>query len=296
MESQLELAVILTTYQRPQHLERSLLSLALQQGMQGRFEVVVADDGSKDSTHEVVEQFARTVDFPVRWISHEHAGFRVALCRNDGARASTASYLLFSDGDCLFPLDHLRKHLMARRSGIVRAGDCLRLSEEVTARIDTEAIKSGDYLRWTSSRDRRRLFRKRIKERCYQFMHHRLKPKLTGWNIGISRADFEAVNGFDESFVGWGCEDDDIAWRLRSSGRRIASALPFTHAYHMWHATAPSCPAKWGDGPNVDLLQIGKRPVRCVAGLLQEPGQAATDADESRVLSYRVKRGSKCVV
>ena len=39
-----DLAVILTTYQRPAHLRRSLASLALQRGVTGRFEVVVTDE------------------------------------------------------------------------------------------------------------------------------------------------------------------------------------------------------------------------------------------------------------
>ena len=44
-------------------------------------------------------------------------------------------------------------------------------------------------------------------------------------------------------------------YRLRSAGRRIASALGYTHGYHMWHPTEPSRPAKWTDGPNVERLQ-----------------------------------------
>jgi GT2 family glycosyltransferase len=270
MQSSLELSVILTTYQRPEHLKRSLVSLSLQRDVAGRFEVIVADDGSVDSTERVVKDFSRTVDFSVRWITHPHQGFRVALCRNDGARASAAPYLLFSDGDCLFPADHLRKHLLARRRGVVRAGDCLRLGEAATERIDAAAIASGVYRKWASRGDRRRLMQKRFKERWYQLVRHRFKPKLTGWNIGIFRRDFEAVNGFDESFIGWGCEDDDLAMRLRKAGLRIITALPYTHGYHMWHPTTPSYPTKWGEGSNADRLQH-IRPVRCVAGLVYEP-------------------------
>jgi glycosyltransferase involved in cell wall biosynthesis len=297
MTSELELAVILTTYQRPQHLERSLISLSLQQGVSGKFEVIVADDGSTDSTERIVHEFARRADFPVRWISHPHDGFRVALCRNDGARASTAPYLLFTDGDCLFPADHLQKHLHARKPGVVRAGDCLRLGEKATDRVDAVAIESGAYRKWAFAVDRRRLIQKRFKERCYELMRHRFRPKLTGWNIGIARHDFEVVNGFDESFVGWGCEDDDLAFRLRKAGRRIASALPYTHGYHMWHPTAPSCPARWSDGPNVERLQTMDRPVRCAFGLLHDVEELEGDASaDVEVVSFRVPRQSKCAV
>jgi GT2 family glycosyltransferase len=267
MPSQLELSVILTTYERPAHLERSLTSLAMQRGMTDKFEVIVADDGSTDHTHSLVRSFARTANFPLKLATHPHCGFRVSLCRNDGVRASSAPYLLFTDSDCLFPPDHLQRHVQARKRGVVRAGDCYRLDQESTARADTAAITSGAYQTWVSLEERLRLFQKRFKERYYQFMRHPTRPKLTGYNIGISREDLEAVNGFDEDFVGWGCEDDDLAYRLRRAGRRIASALPYTCGFHMWHPEAPSRPAKWNEGNNVGRLHQD-RPTRCRAGIV----------------------------
>jgi glycosyltransferase involved in cell wall biosynthesis len=264
-----ELSVILTTYERPAHLERSLASLALQRGVTGQFEVVVADDGSRDGTHNVVRRFACTVDFPVKLTSHSHHGFRVALCRNDGVRASDAPYLLFTDSDCIFPPDHLGQHLRARKPGTVRAGDCDRLDQQATEKLGLAAIESGAYQRWVSAGERRRMLQRLIKDPCYQLIGHRAKPKLTGCNIGISRRDLETVNGFDESFVGWGCEDDDLAFRLRKSGMQIVSVLHYTSAYHMWHPTHPTRPGKWTDGPNVARLQDLERPNRCNAGLIQ---------------------------
>jgi glycosyltransferase involved in cell wall biosynthesis len=278
MLSQLEMSVILTTYERPAHLERSLMSLTKQHGVAGKFEVIVSDDGSTDRTQSVVRRFARIADFLIKWVSHPHNGFRVALCRNDGVRASRGPYLLFTDSDCIFPADHLQKHLVARRRGIIRAGDCFRLDQESTERIDEDAIASGEYGAWVSREERQRLFQKKIKEQYYQFVRHPTKPKLTGYNIGMFREDFEAVNGFDASFVGWGCEDDDLAFRLRKAGRRIVSALPYTHGYHLWHPAEPSRPAKWTDGPNVCRLANVDRPVKCKAGLVS----MASDIDEAK--------------
>ena len=90
---ELELSVILTTYERPPHLERSLASLAAQRNMAGRFEVVVVDDGSKDRTHEVVQRFARTVEFPVKLTTHEHDGFRVASAATTACGRASGKYL-----------------------------------------------------------------------------------------------------------------------------------------------------------------------------------------------------------
>ncbi len=273
MPSGLELSLILTTYQRPQHLERSLASLALQRGVAGRFEVIVSDDGSTDRTQLVVEKFAPNANFPVKFITHPHRGFRVSLCRNDGVRTSKGRYLLFSDSDCIFPPDHLQRHLAAKRPRAIRAGNCFRLDEAVTNRIDMAAISSGAFRSWVPASERLRLYKKWVKELYYQFIQHPTKPKLTGCNIGISREDLEVVNGFDESFVGWGCEDDDLAFRLRKAGMRIISALGYTHAYHMWHPTDPTQPGKWTDGPNVGRLQQLDRPIRCQSGLVQLSGQ-----------------------
>ncbi len=91
-----EIAICVTTYQKPWHLRRVLASIAGQQGVEGKFEVAVTDDGSTDETPEIVEEFRRRVDFPVRFTTHEHTVFHPARCRNDGARATSAPYLLFS--------------------------------------------------------------------------------------------------------------------------------------------------------------------------------------------------------
>jgi len=292
MPSKLELSVVLTTYQRPKHLERSLTSLALQQGVDGKYEVIVADDGSEDRTHSLVRKFMRTANFPIKLITHPHRGFRVALCRNDGVRASTGQYLLFSDSDCLFPPDHLAKHLAARRPKVVRAGNCLRLDHDATQRVDTAAITSGEYRRWVSREERQLMLHKWVKERYYQLIRHKSKPKLTGCNIGISRRDLEAVNGFDETFVGWGCEDDDLAYRLRRAGVRVATALGYTHCYHLWHPVDPTRPGKWNDGANVGRLAHLNRPITCETGLVlfndgvDDPAVAAPKASSDRSHSH----------
>ncbi|MCI0335816.1 MAG: glycosyltransferase [Planctomycetes bacterium] len=262
-----QIAVILSTYQRPDHLYRSLLSLGLQLGVEGEYEVVVTDDGSTDHTEDVVRRFAESANFPVGFTTHEHRGFHLARSRNEGALVSSAPYLLFSDGDCLFPPNHLFQHLKMRRPSFARSGDCLHLDAQSTLRIDESVVTSGAYLGWVPRSERQRLHRRWIKDRLYQVVGHQKKPKLTGSNIAVWRDDLERINGFDERFVGWGCEDDDLADRLRAAGVRIASILGSTHVFHMWHPSDPSQPKKWSDGSNVDYLLRQEKPTRCEIGL-----------------------------
>jgi len=268
MAARPQIAVILSTFQRPAHLRRSLVSLALQRHVDGQFEVVVTDDGSSDETEDVVRRFAASTTIPVTFSTHPHQHYHVARCRNEGALASRAPYLIFVDSDCVFPPDHLSEHLRRRRKGVVWSGDCLRLDAETSSRIDEAAIASGAYRSWIPRSARRQLWRRQLKDWFYQVIRHPNKPKLIGCNIALWRSDFEQVNGFDENFSGWGCEDDDLADRLRAAGLRIASSLRLTqHVVHLWHPAETSQPRNWSDGVNVGYLRRQNKPTRCVTGL-----------------------------
>jgi hypothetical protein len=148
-----------------------------------------------------------------------------------------------------------------------------------------------------TSNERRWIFGKLIKDPCYQWIDHRTKPKLTGCNIGIARSEIDAVNGFDEHFVGWGCEDDDLAYRLRKAGVRVVSVLHYTRAYHMWHPVHPTRPEKWADGPNVGRLQSLDRPIVCHAGVVSilkmpDRGSETGDGELTPDVPYRVRKAA----
>lgn len=262
-----QVSVIISTYQRPNHLRRSLLSLALQRGVGVPFEIVVTDDGSQDHTPEVVHRFSESVDIPVRFVTHEHHGFHAARCRNHGVSASRGAYLIFFDGDCIFPPDHLGQHLRARRPGMARTGDSYRLDQATAERIDEAAIRSAAFVDWVPRRELSRMRRRWFRELFYTSIRHRQKPKVMAGNLAVWRDDFERINGFDEQFVGWGCEDDDLGDRLRKVGIRIAPIFGYSQGYHLWHPIDASRPTKWRDGGNVEYLSRPDKPARCVVGL-----------------------------
>ena len=195
----------------------------MQRDVAGRIEVVVTDDGSTDETPEVVHDFARSVDFPVRFTTHPHTTFQLCRCRNEGVAASTAPYLLFLDGDCLLPPDHVAIHLQRRRPGAVRAGTFVRFDEQTSARIDDDVIRRGEFVKWAPAKKLRRMRAKGWRSILYEWVGHPTKPRLAGNNVGIWRSDYERINGYDENFVGWGWEDDDLGRRLR----RCRRANPF---------------------------------------------------------------------
>jgi GT2 family glycosyltransferase len=263
----LELTVIVTTYQRPGHLLRCLRSLSAQRGVAGRYEVIVVDDGSQDDTATCVARFARDASFPVTFLTHPHDGFQPGKGRNAGIRAAKAPYILFTDGDCVFPLDHLAQHLVARRPGVARAGDCYRLNQSQSELVDNRVLKLGDFGPFAGRAARRALGRVYRKTLLYQSLGSRTRPKVISWNMAAWRDDLLRVNGFDQRFRAWGCEDDDLGGRLRAAGVRVTTALGYTHGYHLWHALHTTTPQKWSDGLNVAYFT---RPVclaRCLEGI-----------------------------
>jgi hypothetical protein len=101
----------------------------------------------------------------------------------------------------------------------------------------------------------------------YSLIRHASKPRLRSWNVGLWRRDYVRVNGFDETYAGWGCEDDDFGVRLRRLGLRLLPIYRWTRCYHLWHPTDPSVPKKWRDGVNVAYLQRRTRLTCCRNGL-----------------------------
>jgi len=260
-------SVLVTTFRRPRHLALVLESIALQRGVPRDFEIVVADDGSGDETREVVARFATALDIPVRFTTQPHEGFRLARCRNNAARIARGDYFLFLDGDCILPRGHLAAHRARRRPGLALLGHCARLTEETSRLLVPENLSVTNLAGLVTTAEGRALDRRHRRARWHNLIRHPSKPRLTGGDFGLWRIDFERVNGFDERFVGWGQEDDDLGLRLRAAGVRLESVLDLTRSLHVWHPSDPTATPRWRDGANVAYFSRRGRLTACRAGL-----------------------------
>lgn len=269
-----DFSVVICTYQRPGHLRRCLLSLALQRGLSEGFEVVVTDDGSLDETADVVADFADSVDFPIAWTTHAHDGYHAARTRNDGVRLARGRYLLLLDGDCIVTNDHLAQHLEFRRPGVVAAGDFCRLDEAASERVTDAVVVSGEFQHWGPASERKRLAARHRKAWFYNLVRHPRKPALIGNNVGVWHDDYRRVNGFDENYRDWGCEDDDFGQRLRWAGCRLHSILGRTCTYHLWHPPHPTAPQRWSNGVNTQYF-LSRPPLAWCENGLQKPAENA---------------------
>lgn len=235
------LSVVVSTYEWPEALDAVLRGLAGQ--CDPAFDVVVADDGSTAATGAVVDRWAGTFGNRLVHAWHEDDGFRLARVRNLGATKTSGDYVVFLDGDCIPRRHFVRAMRRALLPGWFVAGTRVRLSERLTHTVLTEgrpierwsrasllARVPRDVVGWRqlTPRDRRRTWRPGLPDFWPDGNEY-------GFCTGVARKDFEAVNGVDMRFVGWGDQDVDLAIRLRRLGLRCGYAGPQSTVIHLWH-------------------------------------------------------------
>jgi glycosyltransferase involved in cell wall biosynthesis len=110
----MEISVVVITYNRSKQLARCLRSL-VRQDFQGQYEVIVVDDGSTDSTRDVVLSFKNKRRRILYW-RKQRGGY--ASARNFGLRRARGRIIAFTDDDCVVGtkwLQSLQKNLVRHK-------------------------------------------------------------------------------------------------------------------------------------------------------------------------------------
>ena len=204
--SPLLLSIVVPTYNRQRILSRTLPSLLGQQGVEGKYEVIVVVDGSTDGTLEMLNRPGWGTR--LRVMTQSHRG--LAAARNRGATAARGEILLFLDDDMMAGADlvaiHVEAHGTASQKVVLGA---LGLAEGVRRSFLKEGVAA-----WSRDMERR------LSEPGYRL-------RFDDWSFGhasVSRTLFLDLGGFDESFVSYGNEDYDLGWRLTHRGIEIQFA------------------------------------------------------------------------
>jgi glycosyltransferase involved in cell wall biosynthesis len=239
------ISVIVTTYNWPAALSEVLR--ALMEQTDENYEVIVADDGSSESTREVIRSFQqlRPTDGPRRLVHawQPDEGFRASAARNMGVFASHGNYLIFLDGDCVPRPSFVERHRLMAESGFMVSGSRVLLSQKLT-----QTLLSAKQAIPMHARGMAYWFMQRLAGNVNKilplihFPNSRLRHyrsvrwnRIKSCNLAIWKRDFVMVNGFDESFVGWGHEDADLVLRLARLGVRRKGGAFSTEVFHLWH-------------------------------------------------------------
>lgn len=231
----MRLALIVTTYERPDALAQVLRSVAHQTSPPD--ELLVADDGSGPATRAVVEGFASGSAFPVMHLWLAHDGFQAGRMRNRAIEATSCEYIVLIDGDMLLHPAFLADHRRAAARGRYQQGCRVLLDPQATAR----ALVSGDAPGFSAAGlgVRRRFYAVHAPafiRPLGQAANALLAVKAC--NQGFWREDLVRANGFDEDLSGWGAEDKELCARLDNAGVRRRSILFGAIAFHLHHPAA----------------------------------------------------------
>ena len=235
----MKISFIVLTYNRTDTLLTVLQSLARQCG--DGHEVLIADDGSRPVEVELLYKNCPAFRCPVLHVWHADTGFTAAAARNLGARSATGDYLVFLDGDCVPNKSFVAAHARLAQKGYFVNGSRVLLSEALTARVLHEPLDllSQPASFWLNCRltgDSNKL----LHMLSWPWSLFRVQKDfhwygIRSCNLGVWRDNFLAVNGFDETFEGWGHEDADLVLRLSHLGIQRKNGFLATEVYHLWH-------------------------------------------------------------
>ena len=139
--SLLKMSVVLSTCNQPAWLEKVLWGYEAQDSKD--FELIVADDGSRKETYDMLQRVVPQLSYQVKHVWHEDKGFRKCDILNKGILAVQTDYLLFSDGDCIPRKDFVSTHLSLRRKGRFLSGGYHKLSMDLSKYLSKDDILSG---------------------------------------------------------------------------------------------------------------------------------------------------------
>jgi chondroitin synthase len=235
------LSVVVPTYNRSQILSITLACLANQE-TDYEFEVIVADDGSKEDIQGVVRQFESVLD--IKHVRHADTGYRLCAVRNFGVRASVYDWVAILDCDMAPSRTWVQSYceLLAQSSEWALIGprkyvDTNGLAHELFLKepnlvsslpeVRTNNAVAGKEAGEISVDWRLEHFEKtdrlRLCDTPFRF--------FSGGNVAFHREWIERAGSFDEDFAAWGGEDNEFGYRLYRAGcyfRYVGGAL----AYH----------------------------------------------------------------
>jgi N-acetylglucosaminyl-diphospho-decaprenol L-rhamnosyltransferase len=227
-----ELAVVIVNYNTGPYLERCLISLQAHRG-DVITEVVVIDNASQDGSHTATAQHpeARLIENPTN--------LYLSPAWNQGARETTAPYLLFLNPDAEIFAGTLSDFVRVAREHPAAAivGPMIRNPDGTVYASGRRfpGVVDAAFHAMLSPFTRNNPFTRRYEMDGWDRATEREVAWVSGACMLMPREAYDAVGGFDEALPLF-AEELDIATRLQDAGRTVL----FTPQVEVLHAIGVS--------------------------------------------------------
>lgn len=192
----LSLSIIIPVYNRPQEISELLDSLSKQK-FTDNFEVLIIEDGSTNSSEEIVKNYSDQLD--VKYFFKENSG--AGASRNFGMQKASGNYFIILDSDVIVPSGYLsivKNTLEKNYTDAFGGPDAAHKSFTVTQKAINYSMTS--FLTTGGIRGKKKGVG---------------KFQLRSFNLGMSKKAFEDTKGFSKMKTG---EDIDFTFRLWEKG------------------------------------------------------------------------------
>lgn len=207
----MQVSILVPSYNQKESLQLLVASFENQTFPKSDFELIIADDGSTDSTRELVSQYRGTLN--LKFVQNQtHLGR--AQARNSAIRKAQGQYVIFLDGDMSVEPQFIEEHLAAHstRSDAVFMGKMI-----------PSPLLQNDLLSWY------RITRGAQKAKPEAPLPARYFA--TG-NSSLSMQLLKKAGFFNEEYQCWGGEDLEMGYQLESAGASffvLDKALSYHH-------------------------------------------------------------------
>ena len=276
MQQSPTISVVITTYNRPDALEAVVEACFLQDDK--NFEIIIADDGSTANTRDTIDRLRARAPVPLKHVWQPDEGFRAAMVRNRGTLAAAGDYIIFLDGDCVPQRDFIARHRRLAQPGFLVSGSRILLSQALTERvlrehIDVAGLGLVERLRCRLRGDMNKVLQTMLRWPDVGRVRRRFSwRRIKSCNLAVWKADLLKVNGFDESFTGWGHEDSDLVVRLFHAGVLRKDGALATEVLHLWHREAQR--DQESSNRKVVLQRAADKTTQATVGLREHAGEA----------------------
>lgn len=224
-------ALLVSTYNWPDALHVVLKSLKNQ--TVSPHEVLIADDGSREETKNLIHRYQKELTFELKHIWQEDKGFRKSAILNKAVAATDADYIIQIDGDCIMHPHFIEDHLAAAKREVYLFGSRVNILPNAVSAVLKEEKTEFSFFS-SDIKNKTRNFRIPLLRDKYK-EQDKFSSKTRGCNLSYWRKNFIEVNGYDETMEGWGREDSEFVLRLLNKGIKGKRLRYGGIVYHIYH-------------------------------------------------------------